>query len=219
MNRFAFILIGLAGAVALHAETFTYLGPNSTHGQAHITLSGVPGSPVNLTVITGENMFKYGFEAATYGYCVDLQAMAGNGSAWKGSTASLNAGQTIGHLLQEYAPQIHATGDKYGATALQLAIWDLLYDTPTGPSAQNNQAISLTSGHFKADNIKVNGVAFDPSAYFAAFQSGFDESGLADVYHGTNQSIQSFAAVPEPASIAALAVGAAAQLRRRKASR
>jgi len=218
MNRFALITLGILGTAISQAETFTYLGPNSTHGQAHITLSGVPGPGVNLTVITGENRFKYGSETEKYGYCVDLQAMAGNGGASKTTTASLNAGMTIGHLLQEFAPQIHASGDKYGATAMQLAIWDLLYDTPTGPMALDTQTISLTAGHFKADNVMVNGVAFDPTPYFHMFQSGFNESGIGDVYNGAG-SIQSFATVPEPTSVAALAVGAFALRRRRKASR
>ena len=218
MNRFVYVGIGLVAAAAVQADTFTYLGPNSTHGQAHITLSGVPGSGVNLTVITGENRFKYGSEAERYGYCVDLQSMAGNGGATKTNTLSLNAGLTIGHLLQAYAPTIHSTGDKYGATALQLAIWDLLYDSTDGQMVQNSHQLNLASGHFKADNIKVNGVAFDPTSYFNMFESGFNESGIGDVYNGAS-SIQSFATVPEPASMAALFVGAAALLRRRKASR
>jgi hypothetical protein len=218
MNRFVFVTLGIVGAAVSQADTFTYLGPNSTHGQAHVTLSGVPGPTVNMTVITGENRFKYGSEAERYGYCVDLQSMAGNGGATKTNTLSLNAGLTIGHLLHAYAPTIHATGDKHGATALQLAIWDLLYDSADGNMVQNTHQISLTGGNFKANNIKVNGVAFDPTAYFNMFESGFNEWGVGDVYSGAG-SIQSFATVPEPASIAALAVGAAALLRRRKASR
>ncbi|MBC8064067.1 MAG: PEP-CTERM sorting domain-containing protein [Chlorobia bacterium] len=216
MTRFGVTILAFAAAASINAQSFQFLGAGAAHGQAHIQLSGVPGSPVDLNVLAGENNFQFGTDPQTYGYCVDLQAMAGNGPATKTDTSLLNAGFTIGYLLQTYAPVYHASVDKHGATALQLAIWDLLYDSPTGPNAPNNLTFNMGLGNFKADTIKVNGVAFDPTPYFTTFQSSLNGSDLATLYKSNSGSIQSFAAVPEPASLIALALGGAALLRRRK---
>jgi len=200
-----------------NADTFLYQGPSSITGTATIHLSGVPGSTVDLTVYTGENNFTFGSDPQTYGYCVDLQAEAGNGNATKTDTSTINGGLTIGYLLNKYAPLFHATGNKQGATALQLAIWDLEYESGSSMQAPPAYSIDLTGGHFTATNIKVDGSSYDPSSYLALFNADIGNTDLATRYAGASGSIQSFASpVPEPATIAALAIGAAGLLRRRR---
>lgn len=218
MSRIIFSILVFASVSAVYADSFLYQGAGPVNGTATIHLSGVPGSTVNETVYTGENWFTFGSELKTYGYCVDLQANAGNGTATKTDTSTITAGGSIGFLVNKYAPIFHATADKKGATALQLAIWDLEYDTAAGDiMASSLYNINIGSGHFTASNIKVDGSSFDPTSYFATFNADLGNSAFATRYAGINGSIQSFAApVPEPTTIAALAVGAMGVLRRRR---
>ena len=220
MNRFGFSIIVLTTAAFASADTFLYQGMAPNHGTAKIHLSGSVGS-YDGNVYIGENKFTYGSEPQTYGYCVDILHAAGNGQAFKSDTGSLNGGATIGYLLQKYAPTFHDNVDKKGSAALQLAIWDILYEAPTGNiQATTAYSINLNAGNFKADTIKVDGSTFDPSTYFAMFNADLGGSAITTRFEGhTGTSMQSFASaapVPEPATLAALAVGAVGLLRRRK---
>jgi len=218
MSRLIYSILVFASVSAVYADSFLYQGPGPITGTATVHLSGVPGSAVNETVYTGENWFTFGTDPKTYGYCVDLQSNAGNGTATRTDTSTITGGGSIGYLINKYAPIFHATGNKQGAAALQLAIWDLEYETPAGdmqPAAA--YAIDMNSGHFTASNFKVDGVTFDPSSYLTTFSSELSNSEFATRYAGLNGSIQSFAApVPEPTTIAALAIGAMGMLRRRR---
>jgi len=219
MKRISILFLVVAASSSAFADTFLYQG-QSLYGTAKIDLLNVQGPDIDgQTVKVGESLFKYGNEAQTYGYCVDLQADAGDGTATKSTTAGLPGGLTIGFLLNTYAPVYHAAGDKKGAMALQLAIWDILYETNDNQDlASNGFQFNMNSGHFRAQNFKVNNNSFDPSSYFTAFQSSLGGSAAATYYDMTGCGGQSFASpVPEPATLAVLGAGALGLLRRRKA--
>jgi hypothetical protein len=58
---------------------------------------------------------------------VDADHYSGNGDVTERSVLSLHNGQKIAYLYDTYVPQIHTAVD---AAAVQVAIWELLYETP-----------------------------------------------------------------------------------------
>lgn len=153
--------------------------------------------------------------ATISGYCVDAKHTAKDGyqSYYVKTTDDLNAEETgankkIGYLLNTYAPGIHTDKD---AMAMQLAIWELLYDAMpyNVGTGQGQFSLKSISGYSDQQTQAV----IDKANQLA----GTDGNGTATYFKSKKSHNQSFAApVPEPASLAVLGVGALALLRRRK---
>jgi hypothetical protein len=154
------------------------------------------------------------FQGDTFdAYCVDLEHFnyfpaSYNVNALDAAT-SLSNGSRVSKLYNKYAGTV--TGD--AAAALQLAIWDVIYDNGDG----------LDNGIFKS--TAGGAIATNYSAFIADNLAGVSDFATffqPDPYNGNqNQGLigpGKYNPVPEPASFLAFALAAPALLRRRKKS-
>ena len=136
--------------MAAQASTLTYAGLGA---HSVVTVQAALGSTsIAGTFYGGELTWNWlgpapiGFEQTVYTYCVDLfnevaqqQAIADPSETTSSlGTGVSDAGGKVAWLLNAFFAPIHDAADGIGAAALQVAIWEALYD-PTP---------DLTSGHF-----------------------------------------------------------------------
>jgi hypothetical protein len=154
-----------------------------------------------------------------YTYCVGAdEYLLNQETVSVGSTSSLTmpgvtaAGSKVAWLLDTYARGIHVSGTGSDAAALQVAIWESLYDSDR----------NLLTGQFQLLNAWDPQVRTKAQAYLdalgASSYQGWTASWLDAPSNGGQDQI-TLAPVAEPASILLLASGMAAACIRRRRSR
>ena len=159
-----------------------------------------------------------GFVANFYTYCIDATqylrdpqyvTVRSTDSFTSGST---NAGAKVSWLFNSYADTIRTSGTNTQAAALQLAIWEALYD-----SSQN-----LTGGAFRATassaivtQAQTYLTALYSSAYLGSRATWLDVDGgnSNPAYRGQDQITHS---VPEPSTLMLMGLASLALIRRRR---
>ncbi|MFW6132285.1 MAG: hypothetical protein ACOC8F_00195 [Planctomycetota bacterium] len=77
-------------------------------------------------------------------YCVDLSQYAGSGEATETPVTALHNGDLVGWL---YEAQAGGVTDSLGAASLQVAIWELLYESDENPFDVTSGAFYITRNH------------------------------------------------------------------------
>jgi len=149
-----------------------------------------------------------------YGFCVDI-SRAVSDDKWGIqilTTDSLHPnGDRIAHIVNTYAPGVHASGSDNEAMVIQAVVWELLYE--------ESDTFDLTKGTFRAR--KENGDAFSSSVLNDANAKLADLGTSIAPYYKANWDgncpvSQSFVTpVPEPGSMLALGLGVSALLGRK----
>ena len=168
-------------------NTFTYNGSGlGTFFAGELNWSWTSGMPT-------------GYTSSFYAYCVDIQHVLWDPETVAvGSTDFLtvsgvpNAGGKAAWLFNTYAASVHASGNATYGAALQIAIWESLYDTSANLSG-GNLTVSTSSA-----------VATQAMVYLNALYSGGAHTSVATwldapTNYGQDQMIAMPA--PEPASI------------------
>jgi hypothetical protein len=159
----------LTAAKPVSAESIGFLGTGLGANASIQVSSG--GKSFSGTVFAGELDWRWlngtpsGYASDIYSYCVDALNFLGNPQtvAIKSTTQltgpAANAGAKVAWLFNTYAATIHSVGTGIQAAALQIAIWDALYDNSAG----------LTSGSFRL--VSGGAVATLANSYLTALYS------------------------------------------------
>lgn len=191
-------IVGLASA-----QTLTYTGMNRSDAlTGTVTLDGN-----SKNVYIGAINFTDGTNSLMT-YCADLASPL-NGSGHNYNLSSVDFGDVTGLGLAARIVAIHYdvanTADKQAG--LQLAVWSALYD--------NGASFSASGVRFQVNSgVNANALNFASTYYLAGVSASPTNS--VDFYATAQAGGQSqLHAVPEPASMAVLALGVAGVLRRR----
>lgn len=195
--------LGLVGA-ANASSLFTYHGLVSEMSKSvNISFNGK-----SMTVGAGLAMISLNGGSKFGGMCVDLEHFNSNGSSYQVNVKPIaERGPTANRAAWLFAQNANKITSKDMGAALQLAIWDVLYDGGDGLSS--GKLKSSVTGNVKTltNNLLTSSKSKSGDAwYFQALSHGYKND--------KNQDYMS--TVPEPATMATLAVGALALTRRRR---
>lgn len=190
-----------SSAHAVTVQMFDHTGTNS-HSLFLINYNGVnktvTGTPYNVK-IDGTPIV---------GYCVDLDHQAAVNQTYPANALSAigtygSMGGKLGYIYNTY--HTPAT-DLDHQIALQVALWEVRYDSTFNLDAGIFKQISLNATVKGYAQAILNDLTANPS---------FSQEAI--IYRATDGQKQDIIGpVPEPASLAALGIGAAALLRRRR---
>jgi hypothetical protein len=233
----AMLAVGMASAVAgpvvdsgtLTRGAFEYSSPISGN-------PSVDGTSLGSVVIGAMNAtFDDGFDADSFlMFCVDLYSQAGSkGTAFNYDKTSFLTEvpfDQIGKLIT-FNGGLSSTSSA-GSTAMQLAIWELIYDatpgdvkngdfkvTGMGTNPARDMANALLAGAAGVTTSRWDVVGLSDNAYFEGNKFGYQDYITASFNARCNEGDCGVTPVPEPSSIALTLAGLAgigAVARRRK---
>lgn len=210
MNRFRYAI--LISALVI---------PGATQASSLFTYHGlVSEKSKNVTINFGGNSMTVGAGIARvsldgspqfHGMCVDLSHFNTSGSSYQVDVKPItDRGATAARAAWIFHTYGSTVDTKEKGAALQLAIWDVIYDGGNGLAAGTVQSSVTGSVLTHTNSYLAGSVGMDYTAayYFKAVTHGPNNDKNQD-YMGL---------VPEPATMSALLLGSLAMLRRRKKS-
>lgn len=196
--------VAMMGFVAAaNAGTMTFLGNDVLNEQ--ISISGTIHTATSNVGLLDFNESNLGNLKS---FCADLEHSISGGqtwpdSLWNSSTYANTGIQLAGNMVAADFASVD-TADK--AAGMQLAIWEVRYDDPSNANPDFN------SGNFTASGLS-SGVLTAANAYW---QDRFTPGNALFIRAEDGLGQDQLTPVPEPSSIAVLAIGGIVLLRRRK---
>ena len=160
-----------------------------------------------------------GFTTDFYSYCVDATQYLRDPQYVSVRTTDLfssgsaNAGAKVSWLFNTYASGVHASGTNVQGAALQLAIWEALYDSSQDLSAGSFRSNATGAILTQAQTYLT---ALYSSNYLGSSATWLDVDGNNPnpVFRGQDQITHG---VPEPSTLLLMGVACLAMARRRRA--
>src|SRR6476660_1359027 len=190
LNRLiAGLILTLVPSVA-SASTIDFLG----RGRAKdVTIYGIRGGTTGLRVYAGELMWAWldgkpaGADNTFYSYCVDIMnderdtqynvaIRSTDGMATDSMTAVGNAAQKAVWLFDTYAVKAHTSASL--AAGLQLAIWEVMFDTGNSLTGGSKFSVSgasqaaMDAGSWYLSQLNADTYMSAPSALWLDVASG-----------------------------------------------
>lgn len=213
----------LAVATAAHADYIDYTGLG--HAAVVNTTLTVGATTYTRNVYAGEINWRWsnstgtanatppeGFAQTFYSYCIDLlntlrdpqEVTVRSSEGFTNGVA--NGGDRAAWLFNTYAAGIRSGGTNTQAAALQVAIWEAMYDTGN----------SLSGGSFQLSTT--GAIRTQAETYLAALYSHLPEVGQrhATVLDTRTGQDQITSRIPEPTTLLLVGCGAGLLIRRRR---
>lgn len=195
------IFAAIIAAASANASLFDMKFVGTGAGQG----VGIVFNGSNKNVFAGKLNFKKMPSGPTFSsVCADLGNLITNGQTYgvnsKLSTADSAAVKKAGNIV---AANFTSANSNENAAALQVAVWEALYDGASAPS--------FSSGSFKA-NLSTS-VRAKATAYYNSITTPGTALYLKTTQNNCGQS--QLTAVPEPAALASLGLGLALVVRRK----
>jgi len=177
-----------------YADTMTYNGLTQSRSVT-IHEASLPGGQGTLNA----GQFSVTYKGVDYwSYCVDIGQAASTMDATEQPIATLPNVELVGYLFETFGPQATNTG----AAALQVAIWEAVYETaPT---------FDASAGAFFMDPGLT--IIAQANAWINSFPGSYTPSAV----RLANPVYQDMLIIPEPTTMGLLAIGVAALTQRRK---
>lgn len=197
-------LIAALGVIsAAQAGTMTFNGVDNW-----TSVVTIGGTHYSGNVYAGLLKFDESSLGTLKTFCVDLDHAISSGqswpdSIWETSTYGVAGVQYAGNLIAADYAQVDS---KAKAVGLQLAIWEARYDDINNPNPD------FDNGEFTASGMSSGALAAANSFWQDRLTPGNALLIRNENGHGQDQ----LTPVPEPASLAAIGIGFAALLRRRR---
>lgn len=194
------------GAASANAQSLKFTGTQ---------LNPVDSGTINVngnssTVEMGALVFSTGTKSIVT-YCADATSPLNNSNnPYSVSGVNMNDGSGLALAAKILATNFDVATNKDQQAALQVAIWDALYD--------NGSSFNYSSGKFKVTNGLSSSVLSLASTYYT---NGKNSNPTTAVELFTSQGAggqSQLHVVPEPASLAVLGLGVFGLVRRRKSS-
>ncbi|MCE9557630.1 MAG: PEP-CTERM sorting domain-containing protein [Armatimonadetes bacterium] len=194
---FSAMIAAVSSNASLYDVKFLGTGAGKSVG---ITINGS-----NKTVFAGKLNFKKNPSGPSFQtVCADLGVSISGGAVYGVTSSFSNVGTTAvkkaGNIVGASFNSANSNDD---AAALQLAVWEALYDGASAPS--------FSSGNFKTSAS--SSVKTKATAYYAKISQAGNALYLKATPTGSGQS--QLTAVPEPAALASLGLGLALIIRRK----
>ena len=152
-------------------------------------------------------------------YCVDLDHSISSGMSWNVNVLELGShpegAVNVALAKNVLASNYFSVSTNNQGAALQLAVWDALYDGGDGLTTGGFQARNMSAGLisayntvFATQNSPINPVSNYTFNYYEATSHGPNNNKYQDLV--------SLEPVPEPATMAIFGLGALAAMRKRK---